>query len=126
MSPPAEFHVLAAVIERQMLQLLRWQDHAAVALLILKQRGCKHVAYQRATGFSGGKKITFVCGSSFFFPSVLNSVLTKQGCMFVSSSLCVCVCGHASRSEGVFLTSGLSGSLQDSSSKTSSVAIPLM
>lgn len=126
MSPPAEFHVLAAVIERQMLQLLRWQDHAAVALLILKQRGCKHVAYQRATGFSGEKKSRLFVALLFF--SICSQFSFDKARMHVCLiiSMCVCVCGHASRSEGVFLTPGLSGSLQDSSSKTSSVAIPLM
>lgn len=90
--PPAQLPVLGAVIPRQMVQLLRRQDHAAVALLILKQRGSKHDSYQ-----AGFLKKNFTC--------------------FPFTCLCRRVCVHASRSEGVFLTSGLSGSSQGSSSK---------
>ncbi len=90
MSPPAEFSVLGAVRPHQMLQLLRWQDHAAVTLLVLKQRG-------RSLSES-----YWVCRKNNFRGSVfiLHRLISAR---FRQSDGCLCVW---SRSKGVFLRQG--------------------
>ena len=67
-SSPAEVHVLGDVVERQVLQLLRGQDHAAVTLLILAHSRRKRTLIMKPTQlflspslFSFDKAQTCVC-----------------------------------------------------------------